>query len=180
MSVSSTRPSIADLVFHLSGRSVHPELFEVCAEIEICRRRFAATLRICEGGHAIELRHQGKTLTEVMTGARHPLPERRRLLEKRLHGCRNEAQDCEGGLHYQASYQLEQLDPEVFLNYHEELLSDCARASVFHRFAPGHRLAPGPVSLIRAEVEPRSLLVHTFHTFPESCGVVKTQSLFEF
>lgn len=180
MSVSSTRPSIADLVFHLYGRSVHPELFEVFSEVEIVQRRYAAVLRICDGGHTIELRQGGKTVTEVMTGARQPLPERRRLLEKRLHGCRNESHDFEEGLRYQASYQLEQLDLEVFLNYHEELLSDCARASVYHRFAPGHRLAPGPISLIRAEVEPRSLLVHTFHTFPESCGVVKTQSLFEF
>jgi hypothetical protein len=179
MSVSSTRPSIADLVFHLYGRSVHPELFQVCSEFEICQRRYAAVLRICDGGHTIELRQGGKTVTEVMSGARQPLPERKRLLEKRVHGCRNQAHEFED-LRYQASYQLEQLDPEVFLNYHEELLSDCARASVYHRFAPGHRLAPGSISLIRAEAEPRSLLVHTFHTFPESCGVVKTQSLFEF
>ena len=180
MSVSSTRPSIADLVFHLYGRSVHPELFETFAETDVRQTRYNAVLRICDGGHAIVVRHEGKTLTEIVTGAHQPLPQRKRLLERRLHGCRNESHQFESGLRYQASYQLEQLEPEVFLNYHEELLSDCARASLFHRFAPGHRLSPGPISLIRAEIEPRSLLIHTFHTFPESCGVVKTQSLMEF
>jgi hypothetical protein len=68
----------------------------------------------------------------------------------------------------------------VFLNLHEELSIDCGRADLAYRFPPANRLAPEALSLIRTEVCPRSLLIHAFHTFPESAAVVKTQSLFEF
>ena len=67
----------------------------------------------------------------------------------------------------------------MFLNYHEELIVDCGRADLSHRFPSANRLAPGPISLIRTEADARSLLVHAFHTFPDCCAVVKTQSLFE-
>ncbi len=77
------------------------------------------------------------------------------------------------------SYHLERVDAEVFANLHEELSHDCLKADLSCRFPPANRLAPEPLSLLRADISPRSLLVHTFHTFPESCAIVKTQSLFE-
>jgi hypothetical protein len=49
-----------------------------------------------------------------------------------------------------------------------------------HRFGSKSRLAPAPLSFIQTDEGPRSLFVHTFHTFPDNCAVVKTQSLFEF
>jgi hypothetical protein len=33
--------------------------------------------------------------------------------------------------------------------------------------------------VIRTEVSRESILVYAFHTFPEHCAIVKTQSLFE-
>ena len=41
------------------------------------------------------------------------------------------------------------------------------------------RLAPAAVSYLQLDLFPRSLLVHAFHTFPENCAVVKTQTLIE-
>jgi hypothetical protein len=32
---------------------------------------------------------------------------------------------------------------------------------------------------VQTDVWTHSLLIHAFHTFPEDCAIVKTQSLFE-
>jgi hypothetical protein len=178
MKLDFARPDVADLVLHVYGRSVHPELFDVYAALEVGHDAYDAVLRICDGGHTVSFRTARQAVTEVAAGRGNPLPQQKRLLEQRLRGCRDEALRFPG-LTYQVSFQLERLEPEVFLNLHEELLADCARADVAHRFPPQTRLAPGPLSLIRTDASARSLLVHAFHTFPESCAVVRTQSLFE-
>ncbi len=179
MNVGFARPDVSDLVFHLFDRTLHPELFEVYAAAEVVQDDYAATMQICNAGHLISFRAKGQTITEVTTTRQHPLPQRKRYLQKRLRGCRDETVQFESGTVYHVSYQLEQLDPEVFLNFHEELLIDCNRAKVSHQFPGGNRLAPHPLSFIQTDIWPHSLLIHTFHTFPENCAVVKTQSLFE-
>jgi hypothetical protein len=179
MSVGFARPDVSNLVFHLYGRTVHPELFRVHAETEYVLDRFTAVLRLCDAGHMIVFHTRGQTLTEVAADGDQPLPQRKRLLERKLRGCRDDSVRFECGLKYQVSYQLEKVDPDVFLCLHEELWHDCAKADLSHRFPAATRLAPGPVSLMRTETGPRSLLVHAFHTFPEECAIVKTQSLFE-
>lgn len=179
MSVRFARPNLSELVFHLYGRSVHPELFQIFAEAEVWREAFTAVVRICEAGHTVTFRHRGLTVTEVTAALEQPLPQRKRFVERRLKGQRDESFRFDCGLRYHVSYQVEQLDLDVFLTFHEELLLDCCHANVAHRFPSANRLFPGPLSLIRADADGNSLLVHAFHTFPESCAVVKTQSLFE-
>ncbi len=180
MSVTFVRPKISDLVFHLYGRSVHPELFEVYDQFEISLREYTATVRICAAGHVVGVRSHGRVLTEVATTCTHPLPKNKRLIEKPLRGIRDESYRFPGGGRYQVSFQLERLDPEVYLNFHEELLMDCHRAELSHRFPAGNRLSPEPLSLIRTETTVNSLLIHAYHSFPDDCAVIKTQSLFEF
>ena len=179
MSVSFVRPNAAELVFHLFGRSIHPELFDIHAEKVIEQPQYSAAIRICEAGHVVEFSTSGDTVTEVTAARRHPLPQRKHVLEKKLRGSRDESIELDNGLAYHVSYQLEQLDPEVFLNFHEELLMDSRRADLSHHFPGGNRLAPSPISVIQADVWPHSLLIHAFHTYPENCALVKTQSLFE-
>jgi len=179
MNVRFARPSISNLIFCLYGRSVHPELFSIYAETSVQQDRYHAQIRICEAGHTVEFRDGQNVVTEVTTVRDQPLPQQKRIVERKLRGQREESSEFSGGLRYQVSYQLEQLDPEVFLNFNEELLLDCAQAEVSHRFPAGNRLDPGPLSLIRVDACTRSLLIHAYHTFPENCAVVKTQSLFE-
>ena len=180
MNVSFSRAGVADLVFHVYHRSVHPELLQICAETEIWLDNWSAVVRICEAGHAVSFQRGATIVTEVLATREQPLPQRKRLVERKLRGSRDEALRFDGGLKYEASWQLEQLEPEVFQNIHDELMIDCKRADLAFRFPPGNRLAPAPLSLIRTDAGSRSLLVHAFHTFPESAAIVKSQSLFEF
>ena len=179
MSVGFARPDISQMVFRVYGRSIHPELVRMFAETRAWHDAYCASIRICETGHAVEMRFGNEVVTEITSTRMQPLPQQKRLLERRLCGQHDESITLPGGVRYQASYQLEQLDHEVFLNFNEELLLDCGKAEISHRFPPSSRIAPGPLSLIRVNAETDSLLIHAYHTFPDSNAVIKTQSLFE-
>jgi len=179
MSISFARPDIAQLKFQLYGRSVHPELFQIHAEADVWHQTFLAVIRVCDAGHTVELRTSDETVTEVMATRNQLLPQQNRLVNRRLRGHHDESVEFRSGLSYQASFHLEELDPDVFLDFNEELIVDSGQAKVAYHFPSMNRLSPGPLSVIRAESTSDSLLVHAYHTFPESCAVVKTQSLFE-
>jgi hypothetical protein len=179
MTVGFARPNSSRLMLHVYGRSVHPELFRVFAETDVWQSTYSARLRICDAGHTISFHYNGRTVTELTASRDQLLPQKKRFLEKSLRGCRDETVPFDGGLRYTVSYQMERLDAGIFLNFHEELLSDCKRATVAYRFPAENRLSPEPLSLLRTDATTHSLLVHAFHTFPESCTVLKTQSLFE-
>ena len=175
----TTRPKVAELVFQLYGRALHPELFEVYRSRTIQRGNYEAKVDITSAGHVVRCRCAGLTLTEVAASAHHPLPERRRLLRARLRGQRNERIECRGGISYQVSFQLEPTDPEVFWTFQQELAEDGERQGMLHRFDSSGRMVLGALSYINVESRDRSLLVQAFHTFPDDYAIVQSQSLFK-
>jgi hypothetical protein len=177
--VLSVRPKIAELVFQLYGRSLHPELFEIQCSRSVRRGDYQATIDITSAGHVVTWRYQALTLTEVATAAHHPLPQKRRLLSYRLKGERNDRMECRGGASYQVNFQLETVDPEVFWTFQQELNHDGERQGMLYRFSPSGRMALGALSYINVETRNRSLLIQAFHTFPDDYAIVKSQSLFE-
>lgn len=179
MHVQLARPDVAELVFRFYDRSIHPELLPIVAVREMGHSGLRATIGLGEAGHVVTVRHGGRTVTEIAGSSLALLPSQKRLVDRRLRGSRDEQAACASGLRYQASFVLDVLDPEVFLCQHEELLRDSQTAELSFRFPAGHRLDPGALSVVRVEATRKSLLLHAFHTFPEQCAVVKTQSLFE-
>ena len=175
----SVRPKVAELVFQLYGRPLHPELFQVCNRHVLQRGDYEAKIEITTAGHVVTWRYGGLTLTEVATSAHHPLPERRRLMSYRLKGQRSDRVECRGGVRYQTSFQLEPTDPEVFWTFQQELAVEGQRQGMLHRFGASGRMALGALSYINLEARNRSLLIQAFHTFPDDYAIVKSQSLFE-
>ena len=177
--VITVRPKVAELVFQLYGRPLHPELFEVCHSQTVERGDYRAKIDITTAGHIVTWRYAGLTLTEVATSAHNPLPEFRRLLTYRLKGERNDRLKCRGNVSYQMSFSLEPVEPEVFWTFQEELADDGRRRGMFHQFASSGRMALGAISYISFESRNRSLIVQAFHTFPDDYAIVKSQSLFQ-
>lgn len=175
----SVRPKVAELVFQLYGRPLHPELFQTHARRIVQRGDYLATVEITSAGHVVTWRHQGLTLTEVATAAQHPLPQRRRLLSYKLRGERNDRLECRGGIRYQVNFQLEPVAPEVFWTFQQELAHDGERQGMLYRFGSSGRMDLGALSYINVETRNRSMLVQAFHTFPDDYAIVKSQSLFE-
>ena len=180
MSVSFARPDVSELLFYVYSRTLHPELFSVQAERRIVGPDYEAVVQICEAGHVLNFRHGNHNLIEIITAEHHLFPQHKRMLDRRIQGCRHASCHLGEDVEYQVSFQLERLEPEIFHRAHEELVMDCRTASLAHAFPSGHRFAPNPLSLLRVDSDRRSLLLHAFHTFPESSAVVKTQSLIEF
>jgi hypothetical protein len=173
------RPKVAELVFQLFGRPLHPELFEVCSSQVVHRDGYEAKIDITSTGHVVTWRRDGLTLTEVATSAHHPLPQRRRLMSYRLKGHRSDRVECRGGVCYQVSFQLESLSPEVFWTFQEELSREGPRQGLLQRFDSSGRIALGAISYIHVESRLRSLVVRAFHTVPDDYAIVQTRSLFE-
>ena len=175
----SVRPKVAELVFQLYGRPLHPELFEVHKSRTVRRGDYEATIQITGAGHVVTWRYQGLTLTEVATAAHHPLPEKRRLMSHRLKGERTDSVQCRGGVTYQVSYQLEPVDREVFWTFQQELALDGQREGLLHQFNSSGRLDIGALSYINCQTRNHLFLVQAFHTFPDDYAIVKTQSMFQ-
>lgn len=176
--VLSVRPKIAELVFKLYGRPLHPELFEVYQSRTVQRGDFQAKIDITSAGHVVTWRYAGLTLTEVATSAHQPLPTRRRLLSHRFQGERTDEVECRGGVTYQVAFQLEPIDAEVFWTFQEELARAGRRQGMLHQFHCSGRMALGALSYINVETRDRLLSIQAFHTFPDDCAIIKTQSLF--
>ena len=175
----SVRPKVAELVFQLYGRALHPELFQVHSSRVVRRGDYEAKIDITNSGHLVTWRYHGLTLTEVATSAHHPLPQKRRLLSYKLRGERNDRLECRGGACYQVNFQLEPVEPEVFWTFQQELAFDGQREGMMHTFNSSGRMALGALSYINVETRNRSLLIQAFHTFPDDYAIVKSQSLFE-
>lgn len=175
----TVRPKIAELVFQLYGRPLHPELFEVCCTRSVARGEYEAKIDITTTGHVVTWRRAGLTLTEVATSAHQPLPLQRRLFSYKLKGQRSDRVDCRGGIAYHVNFQLEPVEPEVFWTFQEELTRDGQKQGMLQRFDSSGRMALGAISYINVETRARSLLIQAFHTFPDDYAIVKSQSLFQ-
>jgi hypothetical protein len=176
--VLTVRPKIAELVFQLYGRPLHPELFEIYSSRTVERGNYKAKIDITSAGHLVTLSYDGYTLTEVAASAQHPLPKSRRLRSYGLHGQRTDTVIWRD-ICYQMSFQLEPVVPEVFWTYQQELTRDGLRQGMLHRFDSSGRMALGALSYINIETRSRHMLVQAFHTFPDDFAIVKSQSLFQ-
>jgi hypothetical protein len=177
--VLTVRPKVAELVFQVYGRSLHPELFEIYESRELERGGYRVRVDITSAGHVVSWRYGGMTLTEVAAAAHHPLPQKRRLMSYRLRGERDDRIECRGGVVYQMNFQLETVDPHVFWTFQQELQHDGQRQGMLYTFDASGRMALGALSYIYLETRNRQLLVQAFHTFPDDYAIVKSQSAFQ-
>ncbi len=175
--VLSVRPKVAELAFQLYGRSLHPELFDIFESRSIERGNFQARVDITRDGHIVTFGHDGMILTEVASAQTQPLPQRRRIFSHKVGGEQSESLH-KGGIHYQTSFQLEEVPPEIFWSFHQELTHDSQLSGMVYSFNNSGRVQTGALSYINLETRQNTLLVQAFHTFPNEYAIVKSQSVF--
>jgi hypothetical protein len=177
--VLTARPNVAELVFQLYGRPLHPELFEVYRTHTVTLGDYEAKIDITGAGHVVTWRHEGLTLTEVAASARQLLPTKRRLMSYKLKGHRSDRMECRNNVQYHVDFSLEPADPEVFWSFQQELLFDGLQRGMLHKFTSNSRISLGAISYINFQARNRSLFIQAFHTFPDDYAIVKSQSLFQ-
>lgn len=179
MGVSRTPSRVADLLFQVFNRGLHPDWFATRSFRRIEFQGWEADLRIIEGGHAVVFRAGAMLLTEVLSGPDSPVPETGRLFQAGLRKERSTILRPGGSIEYQSCLDSEQVDVEVFRHLSQETALDGSRNALFHAFRGNNRLLPAPVSMIKVTPRAGDLTIQSIHTFPEERAIVRTQSLFE-
>lgn len=179
MKVSFVRPRVADLYFSVFTRTLHPELFEVLATRRVSRGHRQLTVHITPSGHALTWICGSAQVTETITTTQLELPDFGRKIHSRLGDERRGRCTLEHGPRYQFSAHVEVLPPEVFLHHHEELRQEGESKGILYHFCTHNRLVLSPLGVVIAEALPEALSITAFHTFPDECAILKTQSLIE-
>lgn len=178
MSSSLGRAPVADLAFRVFDRAVHPDWFATRAHRRVAVDAWQADIRIIDGGHAVTWRSGDVRLTEVLGPARLDVPADP-VFASPVRDEHSAALRPGAGVEYQASFEAEWLDPEVFAHLSDEMTLDSARDRLFAQARGAGRLDASAITHLAFESRPKGLLVHAFHSFPAERGVVRTQSLFE-
>ncbi|MFM8272114.1 MAG: DUF2617 family protein [Gemmata sp.] len=172
------RPKVADIVFRLYDRPLHPELFESVAARTAERDGARLTARLTRTGHALSWAAPDAHLEEVIALAGADLPGAGVRVAHRLD--RGQCGRAEApGVRYQVASQVEVLEPEQFVHAHAELLADGARKGLVFHCRENNRVGLSPLGVVIVAALPGCLSVNSFHTFPEEFAIVKTQSLIE-
>lgn len=172
------RPRVAELVFQLYGRPLHPELFDILAVRKLQREDYELRIWITRTGHVITWENEDVLLTEV-ADADQAFSEQRRFLRYPMRGEHCGRFACCNDIIYQTSFQVETLPEGIFVQVHDELVADGSKRGILHTFQPHHRFAISPLGYVVVETRMRCLFLSTFHTFPEENTIVKSQTLIE-
>jgi hypothetical protein len=179
MGVSSGRSRVADLTFQVFNRALHPDWFATREFRRVEQLGWEADLRIIDGGHAVVFRCGSIRLTEILSGPDTMLPDAGLLFHSHLRRERSTILRPGGTIEYQSCLEVEQVDIEIFRHLCEEIRLDGSRDRLFHHFRSFNRLAPEPISHVLVTARVHDLSIQSFHTFPDECAIVRTQSLFE-
>jgi hypothetical protein len=174
------RPKVAELVFRVYGRPLHPELFEVAATRTEERENFSATLSITNTGHIFSWHRRGQSLTELATSALCTTPRHYKLLGERFRGERRKCIDLGEGVTYECTFQTEPVEPKLFWTFQEELAQQTVHDGMMYKFGASGRMALGAISYVHLQTRRQSLRIRAFHTFPDDCALVKTHSMVRF
>lgn len=174
------RPNIADLSFQLFDRPLHPELVESLACHRFAREDYRLAVHLTPAGHLLEWHRQGATITELLAHQDDDLPDSRQVFAHRLGGERSERFVGSGGLCYQVCFSVERQPERVFLRTNAELRRDAEKDGIIRVLRPKDRLSYPPLSFLDLQARLGSVLIHSYHTFPDEHAIVKVQTLVEF
>ena len=179
MGVRFGRSRVADLTFQVFNRTLHPDWFAT--------REFTARRATWMGGGPQD--HRWGPCRRLPLGVHPPdrdlvgpettLPEAGLLFHSHLRRERSTILRPGGTIEYQSCLEVEQVDLEIFRHLCEEIRLDGLRNRLFHSFPSSNRLAPAPISHVLVTSRVNDLSIQSFHTFPDECAIVRTQSLFE-
>ena len=176
--VLSVRPKITDLNFHVFARTIHPELFNACGRRVIERENYRLILNITTAGHLIEFTHDDLVLTEVSATKHQPLPQTLRLVSRPIEGVHTEETEFGERLTYHNKVQFEGVSPKMLVTIQQQLDESQRCEGLLHRFESNGRMAFGAVSYINVQAFNSHVKIRSFHTFPDTCAVMKSESKF--
>ncbi len=178
MGVVFVRPRVAEVVFRVYDRPLHPEFFDVAATRSVERDNYRLVVRLTRTGHTLSWTNGQTHIEEVTVTLEQQLPDTGIRLTHRFDNRRRARCDF-ATVRYHLESQVEVLPPEPFVHYHAELVADGERKGLVYHCKTANRIGLSPLGLVIVEALPRCLSITAFHTFPDEFAVLKTQSLIE-
>jgi hypothetical protein len=178
MGVPLVRPRVAEVIFRLYDRPLHPELFDAVAAKTVARDGRRLTVRLTRTGHTLGWTDGAVHLEEVTATIDQELPDAGVRLAHGFDTPRR-ARCAFPGVRYHLEMQVEVLEPEQFVHLHAELVADGTRKGLVYHCKTNNRVGLSPLGVVIVEALPKCLSVTAFHTFPDEFAVLKTQSLIE-
>src|SRR5215475_7976981 len=109
MNLHLLRPPVAELVFQVYAKPLHPELFDILATQTWQREDWRIAVHITRSGHFIAWNNGAVFLSEVDDNTIQEIIYTRRLLHYRLRGEDTAGVQCGCGSVYQTSFRVESL-----------------------------------------------------------------------
>ncbi len=173
------RAGISEPGLHLFQRPVHPELLEICCARYFERERYVLRTAVTTAGHCISFCVDGQQqVTEICAGLNEDLPKRTRLLSCSLDEHQCEEMAVGANLLWQSRFSLDAVDSRIFLAIQAQLDEQGECEGLVHRFRPEQGGAIPAVSYVNFQAFARHAIVRTFHTFPGTLMVARTESRF--
>ena len=177
-----TRPCVSELTFLHYSRPIHPEFFRIVASRTIERSDYALTVHLTGTGHAAEFRTNtpGKKrlfATEVATSAHFEMPDSP-VSSLRFQGRQKQLITISELIRVETTFDCETLGRKAFMAIQSELAKANELDGLFYHFGPNGRIALGGLSYLTLETWSKRVRVRAYHTFPESCRVLTTNTLF--
>src|SRR5262249_32666927 len=141
-------------------------------------KRWTADVRIVDGGHTAVFLSGSVRLTEVLCGPETGLPEVGRLFYSHLRPERSTSLRPDRLLEAKSCLEVERVDAAIFRHLCDEMALNPNGNLLVHRFPASNRLSPPPISHIQISARASDVAIQSFHSFPDECAIVRTQSLF--
>jgi len=116
--------------------------------------------------------------TEVVTSAHFEMPGSP-VSALRFKDQRHETFCIVEHLEVETTFGCETLDRKAFLAVQSELVKANELDGLFYHFGPNGRIALGGLSYLALETRSQHVRIRAYHTFPESCRVLTTDTTME-
>ena len=173
----TVRPKIAELKFNVFGRMIHPELFSAFASREFERTNYTLKIHITSDGHLLRFDTKHLTLTEICAGVHHPLPSGQLLISEPIDKSSTKRNLLHGQIEYESEFEFEGVSPKTFITIQKQLDEQKPCEGLVQKFDASGRIPFGAVSYINVQSFASHALIRSFHTFPDTCAVMKSNTL---
>lgn len=179
----TTRPCVSELTFLHYARPIHPEFFRIVASRTVERNDYTLTVHLTSTGHVADFRttthdNYKRFATEVVTSAHFEMPGSP-VSALRFKDQRHETFCIVEHLEVETTFGCETLDRKAFLAVQSELVKANELDGLFYHFGPNGRIALGGLSYLALETRSQHVRIRAYHTFPESCRVLTTDTTME-
>lgn len=136
-------------------------------------------MNITTDGHLVTFKHDHRIYCEVTAAASHLLPSQCCLLSHVVEGSNtNGPVQLDELVSYQSNVSMENVDPKMFVTIQQQLDKRVETDGLVHRFESNGRLNFGAISYMHGQSFINHVRIRAFHTFPDTCAVLKCDSVF--